>query len=132
MITPLREKYLAYLDCLNRQAWDELSNFVSDNAHHNGRPFGLTGYRQMLIRDFKDIPDLQFRPTLIVCEPPFVAARLEFTCTPAGDFLGLQIDGQTITFSEHVTYEFEDGKIVRVWSILDKLAIEKQIAIRSP
>ena len=57
----LRNIYLAYLDCLNRQAWDELGNFVADNAQHNGRPFGLSGYRAMLINDFRIIPDLSFK-----------------------------------------------------------------------
>lgn len=53
----LQDIYLAYLDCLNRQAFDELGTFVADNVEHNGRPFGLSGYRDMLENDFADIPD---------------------------------------------------------------------------
>ena len=33
--------YRAYIDCLNRQDWDELGQYVSDDARHNGRPLGL-------------------------------------------------------------------------------------------
>lgn len=44
----LQDIYLAYLDCLNRQAFDELGTFVDDTVEHNGRPFGLSGYRDML------------------------------------------------------------------------------------
>ncbi|MGG2478002.1 ester cyclase, partial [Rhizobium sp. BR5] len=49
-----------YLDCLNRQALDDLGTFVDDNVEHNGRPLGLAGYRDMLVRDFADIPNLRF------------------------------------------------------------------------
>ncbi|AYM17648.1 hypothetical protein At15955_26630 [Agrobacterium tumefaciens] len=37
----LQDIYLSYLDCLNRQAFDELGTFVVDNVEHNGCPFGL-------------------------------------------------------------------------------------------
>ncbi len=47
----LQDIYLAYLDCLNRQAFDELGTFVDDTVEHNGRPFGLSGYRDMLVQE---------------------------------------------------------------------------------
>ncbi|WP_105419148.1 ester cyclase [Neorhizobium sp. T25_27] len=124
----LRETYLRYLECLNRQAWSELGEFVRDDAVHNGRAFGLKGYCEMLIKDYEDIPDLYFSASLVVCEPPMIAARLEFRCSPRGVFLGLLVNGRTISFAEHVTYEFEGSKIVKVWSILDKSVVELQIA----
>ncbi|OYR15729.1 snoaL-like polyketide cyclase family protein [Brucella grignonensis] len=81
----------------------------------------------MLIRDFQQIPDLQFNIGLLVVEPPIVASRLDFDCTPVGDFLGLPINGRKIQFSENVFYEFADKKISKVWSVLDKAAIETQL-----
>ena len=44
----LRERYQAYLDCLNRQAWAELGRYVDEAVEHNGRPLGLAGYQAML------------------------------------------------------------------------------------
>jgi predicted ester cyclase len=55
--TALAELYRAYIACLNRQDWPNLHKFVADDARHNGRPFGLAGYRAMLERDFEAIPD---------------------------------------------------------------------------
>jgi predicted ester cyclase len=119
--------YQAYLDCLNRQDWPRLGTFVHDEVSHNGRRFGLDGYRAMLERDFMEIPDLSFKAEFVVCEPPLLAARLQFDCTPVGKFLGLTVNGRTLSFAENIFYEFEDRKIRTAWSIIDKAAIEAQL-----
>ncbi|MGS0891436.1 ester cyclase [Burkholderia stagnalis] len=124
--TALAAVYRAYIDCLNRQDWPALGRYVDDDVIHNDRPLGLSGYRAMLEQDFRDIPDLRFDIRLLVCEPPRVACRLQFDCSPRGTFLGLAIDGRTISFAENVFYAFRDGKIVQVWSVIDKAAIEAQ------
>ncbi len=124
----LQEFYGAYIDCLNRQDWDELGRYVADDVKHNGRPFGLSGYRSMLIKDFEGIPDLRFVIDRLACDPPLVAARLMFNCSPKGRFLGLEINGRRITFAENVFYEVKGGKIADVFSVIDKSAIENQIA----
>lgn len=123
----LPDLYRAYLDCLNRQAWDELGRYVDATVEHNGRPLGFDGYRAMLVQDFEDIPDLRFTIALLVSTPPFVAARLAFACTPKGRFLGLDAGGRHLRFAENVFYEFRVGRIVRVWSVIDKAAIEAQL-----
>ena len=124
----LPDLYGAYIDCLNRQDWARLGDYVGEAVEHNGRRLWLPGYRAMLVRDYEQIPDLRFDLRLLVCEPPHVAARLSFTCAPKGEFLGLAIDGRTVSFAENVFYTFTDAKIVSVWSVIDKTAIEAQLA----
>ena len=82
----------------------------------------------MLERDYLDIPDLRFHIDLLVCEPPHVAARLRFDCTPKGEFLGLPVNGRRVAFAENVFYAFRDDKVAEVWSVIDKAAIEAQLA----
>jgi predicted ester cyclase len=134
MAAPLSELYTDYLACLNTQEWDNLAQFVAPDVVHNGRPLGLAGYRRMLEENFRDIPDLQFVSELRVAEPPMLAARLAFDCTPVGDFLGLPIHGKRVAFAENVIYAFESGRIREVWSVIDKDAIEAQLHadIRNP
>ncbi len=120
----LAEIYRSYISCLNDQDWARLGRFVHEAASHNGRRIGLTGYREMLERDFRDVPDLHFNIRLLVSEPPFVASRLHFDCTPIGTFLGLPVNGRRVSFTENVFYRFESGKIAEVWSVIDKAAIE--------
>lgn len=123
----LSDLYRAYIACLNRQAWDELGQYVDDEVQHNGRPLKLSGYRDMLRRDFEEIPDLHFNIELLADNPPLVAARLAFRCSPKGTFLGLNVNGHTISFAENVFYEFRLSKIASVWSVIDKAAIEAQL-----
>jgi predicted ester cyclase len=123
----LSQCYRDYIACLNGRDWDNLKQFVADDARHNGRPFGLAGYRAMLERDFEEIPDLRFNIELMVCEPPHVASRLRFDCSPKGLFLGLAVNGRRVTFAENVFYRFRSGKIEEVWSVIDKAAIEAQL-----
>ena len=128
----LAATYRAYIACLNRQDWPSLGRFVHDDVVHNGRPLGLSGYRAMLERDFREIPDLRFDIALLMSDPPGIAARLKFDCTPVGMFLGLAVNGRRVSFSENVFYEFGDDRIQRVWSVIDKAAIEAQLKAPEP
>ena len=124
--------YRAYIACLNKQDWPQLGQFVHEDASHNGKRFGLAGYRGMLEKDFDEIPDLHFNIQLLMVDPPFIASRLAFTCAPKGTFLGLPVNGRTVSFGENVFYQFREGKIVEVWSVIDKAAIEAQLQSESP
>jgi predicted ester cyclase len=123
----LRTFYGNYIDCLNRRNWAALDQFVDAYVVHNGRPIGLSGYREMLERDVLEIPDLRFDIELLVIEPPMVASRLRFDCSPRRTFLGLDIDGRRVSFAENVFYVLREGKIAKVWSVIDKSAIEAQL-----
>ena len=106
----LSDLYRDYIGCLNRQHWPDLQKFVRDDVRHNGRPLGLAGYRAMLERDFDAIPDLRFNVEMLVSEPPLVASRLSFDCTPKGLFLGLPVNGKRVSFAENVFYKFRSGE----------------------
>ncbi|MFW9270288.1 ester cyclase [Pseudomonas sp. NR3] len=128
----LAEQYRNYIACLNARRWQDLGSFVDDSVHYNGAPVGLAGYRAMLENDVGTIGDLRFNIDLLVVEPPNVASRLLFDCSPRGRFLGLDTHGRRIRFSENVFYTFEQGKIVRVWSVIDKAAVEAALQRQSP
>jgi predicted ester cyclase len=119
--------YRNYIACLNKQDWANLDQFVDDDVCHNGRRVGLLGYREMLVKDFCEIPNLYFGIHLLVSDPPYIASRLEFDCTPKGNFLGLSVGGKRVSFTENVFYEFRGERIWHVWSVIDKAAIEAQL-----
>lgn len=125
--TDFSETYRNYIDCLNRQDWPNLSEFVHEDVHYNGSRIGLMGYRAMLEGDFLAIPDLHFDIRMLICEPPCVASRLHFDCTPSGLLFDLPVNGRKVQFAENVFYEFRDGRIHTVWSIIDKVAIAAQL-----
>ncbi len=119
--------YRDYIACLNSQDWPKLGQFVGDEVVHNGRRLGLSGYREMLERDFDDIPDLHFDVQILISDPPYVASRIGFDCRPKGAFLGLPVNGKRVSFAENVIYEFRSEKIVQVWSVIDRAALEAQL-----
>ncbi|PRX36319.1 putative ester cyclase [Paraburkholderia sp. BL18I3N2] len=128
MDTPdLYKRYRDYIGCLNKQDWPNLGRYVDDDAHYNGQRIGLSGYREMLEKDFREIPDLYFNIQLLISDPPYIASRLGFVCTPVGTFLGLAVNGKRVSFTENVFYQFRNGKIEQVWSVIDKAAIEAQL-----
>ena len=125
--TNLADVYRGYIACLNKQDWPKLAQFVHDGVSYNGRRIGILGYRKMLERDFDEIPDLHFDIQLLICDPPYLASRLGFHCTPKGKFLGLPVNGKRVSFTENVFYEFRGEKMEQVWSVIDKAAIEAQL-----
>ncbi len=125
--TNLSDVYRDYIACLNKQDWAKLEQFVHDEVYRNGQRIRISGYREMLEKDFYEIPDLSFHIQLLIVEPPYIASRLEFDCTPIGKFLGLDVNGKRVSFTENVFYEFRSEKIWQVWSVIDKAAIEAQL-----
>jgi predicted ester cyclase len=123
----LADRYQGYIACLNGQDWANLGNFVHEDVRYNSTRIGLPGYREMLEGDFRAIPDLFFDIQLLICEAPRVASRLQFDCTPKGELFGFPVNGRKVQFAENVFYEFLDGKIQNVWSVIDKAAIEAQL-----
>ena len=123
----LSDAYRGYIDCLNGQDWPNLGRFVHQDVDYNGTRVGLSGYRAMLERDFEAIPDLRFNIALLITEPPHVASRLLFDCTPKNLLFDLPVNGRRVQFSENVFYTFRDDRIVTVWSVIDKAAIQAQL-----
>ena len=123
----LSDIYRGYIACLNKQDWQHLGQFVHQEVHYNGKRIGLSGYRAMLEEDFRAIPDLHFDIRLLISEPPRIACRLGFDCTPTGLLFGLPVNGKRVSFTENVFYEFRDRRIEQVWSVIDKAAIEAQL-----
>lgn len=123
----LAAAYRDYITCLNRQDWQKLSRFVHKDVQRNGQKLGLDGYRAMLEKNFEEISDLFFKIDLLVSDPPTIASRLRFDCTPKGQLFGLPVNGRKVTFTENVFYIFREDKIELVWSVVDKAAIETQL-----
>jgi predicted ester cyclase len=130
--TNLSDVYRDYIACLNKQDWRKLGHFIHHELYYNGQRIGIQNYRVMLQRDFYEIPDLYFDIQLLISDPPYIASRLGFDCTPKGKFLGLHVNGKRVSFTENVFYEFRREKIEQVWSVIDKAAIEAQLAGREP
>ena len=120
--------YHRYISYLNERRTGELGEFVHDELTYNGKPMTRFDYQDLIAGDIAAIPDLYFNIHILIANRDQIACRLRFDCTPQSEFLDLQPTGKAISFSEHVFYRFRDGKIYEVWSLINRPAIEKQLA----
>lgn len=121
------DAYREYIACLNAQDWGKLQRHVAEDVEYNGTVLGLDGYRDMLLTDFRAIPDLSFNIAFLICDPPMIASRIAFDCTPVGQLFGLPVNGRRVRFEENVFYEFREDRIRTVWSVIDKAGVADQI-----
>jgi predicted ester cyclase len=86
-------------------------------------------YQDLIAADITAIPDLFFDAHIIVASGDQVACRLLFDCTPQHEFLGFSPNGERLSFAEHVSYHYRDGRIAAVSSLIDRSAIEAQLRL---
>jgi predicted ester cyclase len=123
----LEATYRAYIAALNDRRFGELDGYVHDRITYNDEPMTRQQYQDLLARDVRAIPDLEYQIQTLVVQGGQVACRLWFDCRPEREFLGLEPTGARVAFAEHVFYEFEDGRITRVRSLIDRSAVERQL-----
>lgn len=124
----LEDTYREYLAALNGRRFDDLDRFVHDRLTYNGEQWSRDDYKARLADDVRQIPDLRYEIQLLVVDSDQVACRLWFDCTPQDTFLGIDAGGHRVAFAEHVFYQFRDGRIESVWSLIDTDGIRRQLS----
>ncbi len=82
----LSDVYRDYIACLNKQigrSWS--SSFMTKCSTTVGR-IGLSGIAGCSKETSLRFRDLHFNIRLLIFDPPYVASRLGFDCTPKGKF----------------------------------------------
>lgn len=124
----LEATYRAYLTALNDRRLDDLVRFVHDELIYNGNTMTRRQYRDLIAGDIAAVPDLFFDAQIVVAADDRVACRILFDCTPQREFLGFSPGDQRLTFAEHVFYDFRDGRIAAVSSLIDRYTIQEQLS----
>lgn len=114
----------------------DLSAFVHDEVHHDGRRMTRAQYESLILEAFVIIPNIHFAAETIVANivtprEGRLACRIIFAnCQPRDgkgtDLHGMIAGKDVLTFNEHVFYTFIDGKIADVKSLLDERAFTAQ------
>lgn len=122
----LEEVYRAYVDTVNGR------RTKTDYAKYVNQPEAALNNRALARRIVEDtlaaIPDLHVTIHHLIADERSqrLAVWLEFRGTPIKDYAGLVADGRTVSFNEHATYQFVDGKIQRIWGVMDLDAARRQ------
>ena len=107
----LESTYRAYLKAIDARDWEKVASFVQPTVTHNGVSYTNTGYALMVHETSKDYAGIQFVPEKLVCDDAkgLVACRIRFE--PRTWDVGPAY--------EHVFYDFVDGKIASVVSMIE-------------
>src|SRR5690242_531719 len=114
----LERHYRAYLTALNERRLDDLVDYVHESLTYNGEPMTRDDYQALIAADIAAIPDLMYAADIVVAAAGRVACRIVFDCTPRLPFLGFTPNGRRLRFAEHVFYDFRDGRIAAVVSLI--------------
>ncbi|KAI2616082.1 SnoaL-domain-containing protein [Hypoxylon sp. NC1633] len=115
----LHEIYNAYVDTVNCRRiethFDKFYNRPEQTLNNKVHARGI-------VEDtLSAIPDLHVDIHTLVAdeEKQRLAVWLDFTGTPVRDYAGLIANGRSVHFTEHATYQFVNGKIQRIWGVMD-------------
>ncbi|KAJ9635010.1 hypothetical protein H2204_005965 [Knufia peltigerae] len=119
----LRKFYFNYISAINTSTdlTTDLRPYVKEgliHSHDDKTPMSVDAFVQMIRQSQKDLPGLHFGIDMLVVENDSakedtgnIASRIRLSYEPS--------PGSTQVFFEHCMYHVEEGKIARVWSVLD-------------
>ncbi|TRX88338.1 hypothetical protein FHL15_010776 [Xylaria flabelliformis] len=129
----LEDAVKAFFNSINdRTMASELPKICHSELTHSGNKLTLDVYLQLAEKGMMAVPDVQLTIQNIVADSDAqrVFVRLEHQCTPVKEVEGLVPDGQSVKFAETSIYQFDDGKISRMWPIVDWEGAKRQMAAR--
>ena len=98
-----------------------------DNTLPSGRPQGINGLIFAQDRIRKAIPDLRCILEDVIISGDKVTARMVFTGTHKGMFMGQKGTGKKIEFIAIDILRIKDGKVIEDWHIEDNLSFLRQM-----
>ena len=123
-----------YVQCLN--AWNqdkEILDCLQPQVIINGVELTNKQFKHRITELIKTIPDLQVTLKTSLLDMPLqrAAAQLELVGRPIGPVEGIAPTGARIRVTESVIWEFQEGKLLRLWSIMDYITLRQQLRPRT-
>jgi predicted ester cyclase len=110
-------------------AREAVSERFIDNTLPKGRPQGRAGL-EVASRNFRAaVPDLRCTIEDLLVVGDKVTARLTFTGTYTGTFMGKPGTGRPVKFLAIDILRVEDGRIVEDWHLEDNLTLMQQLGV---
>jgi steroid delta-isomerase-like uncharacterized protein len=119
-------------DAMNSNDATALEQVVSVNAVTHDLPAGMTpgvrGVEELLVVLNRAFPDFKIVVQDMITERDRVAARIMFTGTHEGEFLGIARTGRQVAYTGIQYFQFANGKAVEMWSFMDHERLKRQLA----
>lgn len=123
----------AFNDRANRSGWFDVHDPSVLAYGLSAEPMNLDGLKQFYAALWTGFPDLKITVDEIVGDGEKVAWRLTAQGTHEGEFRGIPATGTRVKFDAFYFFELRNGKIVKRWTVLDRLGVLVQLgAIPAP
>ena len=129
----VRRAYEEIIDEKHYEAVTEL--YADDFVSHRPPPGADEAYadRDSIVAYVRGLheafPDLTATIHGLVAEDDMVTARLTFSGTHEGAFLGVEGSGTAVSFDSLVWFRVEDGELAEAWGVTDTLDLVHQLGI---
>jgi len=117
----------AFNDAARRSGWLAIHDPAVSAYGLGNRPLDLAGLEQFYAGLWAGFPDLHITVDDLVGEDEKVAWRLSVTGTHEGEFRGVPATGTKVKFAAQYLFEFRAEKIVRRWTLFDRLGVMVQL-----
>jgi steroid delta-isomerase-like uncharacterized protein len=101
--------------------------YFTSTATFNGGP-DLTRQFARIIEIRRAFPDLEMTIEQQIAEGPWVATRVTYRGTHAGEFAGIPATGRRIEYAGTAMDRLENGKVVEMWHTVNMHLLMRQIA----
>lgn len=121
-----------YEELNNRNLAQLYENFAIDSVFHapGGREMrGLEHMKQLVTRLLSAFPDYYETIDDMVAEGDKVVARVRWTGTHQGEYMGIAPTGKQVTYTAITVYRIADGKIVETWQEGNRLGLMQQLGV---
>jgi steroid delta-isomerase-like uncharacterized protein len=102
-------------------------DFVDHEEGPPGTPDGIEGVKAFVGMFREGFPDIRASVDDVMAEGDKIAARVTFTGTHEGEFMGVPPSGQRIQIDTIDIVRIEGGKAAEHWGVTDTMALMQQI-----
>ena len=113
------------LDAMDRFLAPE---FISHEELPPGIPSGREGAKQLFSMLRSAFPDLRATTEDEIAEGDKVVARVTFSGTHQGDFMGVPATGRRVAYAVIDILRIAEGQVVEHWAVADMLGLMQQLS----
>ena len=125
-----RDYFQAFLE--RDEAWWEAHIAPEFRRNDPGLPFeviGPAGVKRLADALHPGIPDMTLPIEDIIAEGEKVLVRLRVKGTHGGELMGVPATGRAIDIAVLDLFQFQGGRLIEHWALLDNLGLLRQIGV---
>jgi steroid delta-isomerase-like uncharacterized protein len=126
----VRRFYEEVINARNAATIDEL--LAADSVDHTFGGQGVEASKQFFTMLFQAFPDLRVEVHDVVAEGDLVAARVTYSGTHQGEFMGIPATGRQAQTAGVDFFRMQDGRQAEHWGGPDMASLLQQLGVISP